>query len=507
MKEVRYMISDAAKKINVEPHVLRYWEEELEVGIPRNEMGHRYYHEEDIQMMQGVKYLKERGFQLKSIKILLPDVNQVMKLPHRRLLELRDRLELAVSREELRLHRELELRREQEEPGVKVVEGCAGQALTTCEDAELGVQGEAGIKQQQELQGDSEVQVQSEWEPRSEEPQVQQRGGELPQKEQGIGQPQNELMQEQEEGNFCEKDMAGINPELKKDCAGEKITADAVAGGYEEMENITRFDDLASRNISASRKNKSNKKRNRENNKKEWRNGRAQGNETGSQLACEQDMKQGNIQKSSSDIQPANQAAKLVEMWQKEKENSPVVELKEAEIGKEPDGQLVGQAVDSESVQGDGRFTEESDIVWEEGANEDIETQLQERTGVSAANVVYEPEPEKSELSEPQKDSEAGVRVSDHAVRMQQFRGIMNEIVTDAMRENNRELAGSITASVSREMEYHMRKREMMLEEHFKQLDRTLREYQLGQKQAAVARECKGRRESKFFKKNAKVRI
>ncbi len=126
-----------------------------------------------------------------------------MKLPHRRLLELRDRLELAVSREELRLHRELELRREQEEPGVKVVEGCAGQALTTCEDAELGVQGEAGIKQQQELQGDSEVQVQSEWEPRSEEPQVQQRGGELPQKEQGIGQPQNELMQEQEERNFC----------------------------------------------------------------------------------------------------------------------------------------------------------------------------------------------------------------------------------------------------------------------------------------------------------------
>ena len=109
MKEVRYMISDAAKKINVEPHVLRYWEEELEVGIPRNEMGHRYYREEDIQMMQGVKYLKERGFQLKSIKILLPDAERVMQLPHRRLLELRDRLELAMSREELRLQREQEL--------------------------------------------------------------------------------------------------------------------------------------------------------------------------------------------------------------------------------------------------------------------------------------------------------------------------------------------------------------------------------------------------------------
>ena len=61
MKEVRYMISDAAKKINVEPHVLRYWEEELEVGIPRNEMGHRYYTEEDIARFRRVKELKEQG--------------------------------------------------------------------------------------------------------------------------------------------------------------------------------------------------------------------------------------------------------------------------------------------------------------------------------------------------------------------------------------------------------------------------------------------------------------
>ena len=37
----RYMISDAAKLIDVETHVLRYWEEELDIQIPRNEMGHR----------------------------------------------------------------------------------------------------------------------------------------------------------------------------------------------------------------------------------------------------------------------------------------------------------------------------------------------------------------------------------------------------------------------------------------------------------------------------------
>ena len=38
MGEKRYIISDASKMLNVESHVLRYWEEELEIKIPRNEM-------------------------------------------------------------------------------------------------------------------------------------------------------------------------------------------------------------------------------------------------------------------------------------------------------------------------------------------------------------------------------------------------------------------------------------------------------------------------------------
>ena len=49
MDKLRYMISDAASLVNVEAHVLRYWEEELELDIPRNEMGHRYYTKENIQ--------------------------------------------------------------------------------------------------------------------------------------------------------------------------------------------------------------------------------------------------------------------------------------------------------------------------------------------------------------------------------------------------------------------------------------------------------------------------
>ena len=107
---MRYIISDAAKQMEVEPHVLRYWEEELEVEIPRNEMGHRYYRDEDIKLMSGVKFLKEKGFQLKAIRLLLPEMDKIIALDARRLLELRDRLELAMNQEELRQQREEELK-------------------------------------------------------------------------------------------------------------------------------------------------------------------------------------------------------------------------------------------------------------------------------------------------------------------------------------------------------------------------------------------------------------
>ena len=39
MGEVRFMISESAKQVHVESHVLRYWEEELELVIGRTEMG------------------------------------------------------------------------------------------------------------------------------------------------------------------------------------------------------------------------------------------------------------------------------------------------------------------------------------------------------------------------------------------------------------------------------------------------------------------------------------
>lgn len=92
MKEVRYIISDASRKLKVEPHVLRYWEEELHLDIPRNEMGHRHYTEENMELLSKIKSLKEKGFQLKAIKLALPQIDQIDKMDEVNLYRLREEL-------------------------------------------------------------------------------------------------------------------------------------------------------------------------------------------------------------------------------------------------------------------------------------------------------------------------------------------------------------------------------------------------------------------------------
>ncbi len=66
-----YLISEAAKEVCVENHVLRYWEEELALPVKRNSQGHRYYTTEDLNTFKRIKYLKEQGLQLKAIKLFL----------------------------------------------------------------------------------------------------------------------------------------------------------------------------------------------------------------------------------------------------------------------------------------------------------------------------------------------------------------------------------------------------------------------------------------------------
>ena len=101
MDQIRYMISDASRLVEVESHVLRYWEEELELPIARNEMGHRYYTEDDIQLLKHIKKLKERGYQLKAIKMDISENGELIPREEVQLQELpREKTEVINSNAE-----------------------------------------------------------------------------------------------------------------------------------------------------------------------------------------------------------------------------------------------------------------------------------------------------------------------------------------------------------------------------------------------------------------------
>lgn len=71
VEEKQYKISEMTKLICVEAHVLRYWEEELQLPIKRNNLGHRYYTQEDVERFLQIRDLKEKGIQLKGIRSML----------------------------------------------------------------------------------------------------------------------------------------------------------------------------------------------------------------------------------------------------------------------------------------------------------------------------------------------------------------------------------------------------------------------------------------------------
>ena len=89
MGEERYTVSQAAELAGVKPYVLRYWEEELNLRIARNEMGHRYYTRYDIQLFLNIKELKKRGLQLRATA--KKQVKEEEKVPEK--MEPKDRMQ------------------------------------------------------------------------------------------------------------------------------------------------------------------------------------------------------------------------------------------------------------------------------------------------------------------------------------------------------------------------------------------------------------------------------
>ena len=102
-KEERYLISETAKLVGVESHVLRYWEEELKLPIRRNELGHRYYTKEDVEQFREIKKLKEQGLQLKAIRTVLTaegSMQILMPVPEKEVCQMSRKTQESVPSEE-----------------------------------------------------------------------------------------------------------------------------------------------------------------------------------------------------------------------------------------------------------------------------------------------------------------------------------------------------------------------------------------------------------------------
>ena len=69
--ERQYTISEVSELTNYPPHVLRYYEKEFELDIPRNESNHRYYTYKEIELLGYIKTLQDKGFSNKQIKLII----------------------------------------------------------------------------------------------------------------------------------------------------------------------------------------------------------------------------------------------------------------------------------------------------------------------------------------------------------------------------------------------------------------------------------------------------
>jgi DNA-binding transcriptional MerR regulator len=55
-----FSVTQTCRRLNVQPHVLRYWEKEFEIGVKRNSAGRRIYSEQQVEKLRLIKHLVHR---------------------------------------------------------------------------------------------------------------------------------------------------------------------------------------------------------------------------------------------------------------------------------------------------------------------------------------------------------------------------------------------------------------------------------------------------------------
>lgn len=72
MKDLKhYTISQFSQIIGYKPYVIRFYEKEFEIKIPRTKSNHRYFTQREIDIFMYIKNLQNQGFSNAQIKIIL----------------------------------------------------------------------------------------------------------------------------------------------------------------------------------------------------------------------------------------------------------------------------------------------------------------------------------------------------------------------------------------------------------------------------------------------------
>ncbi|WDV47812.1 MerR family transcriptional regulator [Clostridiaceae bacterium M8S5] len=74
-----YKITDMSRITGYDKHVLRYYEKEFNIDVPRNSAKHRYYTFKEIDLYLRIKELQETGYTNKQIKLIIESPEVLLK--------------------------------------------------------------------------------------------------------------------------------------------------------------------------------------------------------------------------------------------------------------------------------------------------------------------------------------------------------------------------------------------------------------------------------------------
>ncbi|WP_069649526.1 helix-turn-helix domain-containing protein [Caloranaerobacter ferrireducens] len=78
----KYSISEVSEITGYPQHVLRFYEKEFKLNIPRTKSNHRYYTYKEIEKINYIKELQNKGFTNKQIKIILNSPEELIPNSH-----------------------------------------------------------------------------------------------------------------------------------------------------------------------------------------------------------------------------------------------------------------------------------------------------------------------------------------------------------------------------------------------------------------------------------------